>query len=189
MRQNDPSELESNEFEMVLGNTQLLSVFFIVVVLLGVFFTMGYVLGRNSSPVEAARGTESFERQNAPSAMPVSSSSEPAGSVAEQAASDAGAAESDGASGTRAAEGSTATRVIDPEPGETYLQVMAVAKSEAEVLTEVLVRKGFRAFVSPGPNDKLFRVLVGPTKDIDEVARLKAELEAATGARPFVKKF
>lgn len=35
---------------MILGNRQLLSVFFIVVVLLGVFFTMGYIVGRNSGP-------------------------------------------------------------------------------------------------------------------------------------------
>src|SRR5436305_15294356 len=38
------------EFELVLGNRQLLSVFFIVVILVAVFFTMGYVVGRNSSP-------------------------------------------------------------------------------------------------------------------------------------------
>jgi cell division protein FtsN len=41
---------EEGEFELVLGNKQLLSVFFIVVVLLGVFFTMGYIVGRNMSP-------------------------------------------------------------------------------------------------------------------------------------------
>ena len=38
---------EEGEFELILGNKQLLSVFFIVVVLLGVFFTMGYIVGRN----------------------------------------------------------------------------------------------------------------------------------------------
>ena len=44
-------ELEDGEFELILANRQLLSVFFIVVVLLaGVFFTMGYIVGRNSGP-------------------------------------------------------------------------------------------------------------------------------------------
>ena len=38
------------EFEVLLGNRQLLSVFFIVVILLAVFFTMGYVLGRSLAP-------------------------------------------------------------------------------------------------------------------------------------------
>jgi sporulation related protein len=46
---------EDGEFELILGNRQLLSVFFIVVILLGVFFTMGYIVGRNSTP---AGGTE-----------------------------------------------------------------------------------------------------------------------------------
>jgi len=42
---------EDGEFELILGNRQLMSVFFIVVILLGVFFAMGYIVGRNSSPV------------------------------------------------------------------------------------------------------------------------------------------
>ena len=44
------SKNEVGEFELVLGNRQLLSVFFIVVTLLGVFFFMGYIVGRNSAP-------------------------------------------------------------------------------------------------------------------------------------------
>lgn len=44
---------EEGEFELVLGNKQLLSVFFILVVLLGVFFTMGYIVGRNNPSSEA----------------------------------------------------------------------------------------------------------------------------------------
>ncbi len=41
---------DEGEFELVLGNRQLISVFLIVVILLGVFFSMGYIVGRNSSP-------------------------------------------------------------------------------------------------------------------------------------------
>lgn len=41
---------DEGEFEMMLGNKQLLSVFFIVIVLLGVFFVMGYIVGRSSTP-------------------------------------------------------------------------------------------------------------------------------------------
>ena len=44
---------EDGEFELILGNRQLLSVFFIVVILLGVFFTMGYIVGRNSGTLTA----------------------------------------------------------------------------------------------------------------------------------------
>ena len=37
-----------NEQEFVLGNKQLLSAFFVVVMLLGVFFAMGYIVGHNT---------------------------------------------------------------------------------------------------------------------------------------------
>jgi DedD protein len=44
---------EDGEFELILGNRQLLSVFFIVVALMGVFFAIGYILGRNSGPMSS----------------------------------------------------------------------------------------------------------------------------------------
>ena len=50
---------ETGEFELVLGNKQLLSGFFIVVVLFGVFFVMGYIVGRNSSPASRVAAAES----------------------------------------------------------------------------------------------------------------------------------
>ena len=39
---------EEGDFELLIGNKQLLTVFFVVVILLGVFFTMGYIVGKNS---------------------------------------------------------------------------------------------------------------------------------------------
>src|ERR1035438_3523274 len=39
---------ETGEFELVLGNGQLLSGLFIVVLLFAVFFALGYVVGQNS---------------------------------------------------------------------------------------------------------------------------------------------
>jgi cell division protein FtsN len=42
---------EDGEFELILGNKQLLSVFFIVIVLFAILFVMGYILGRNSGPL------------------------------------------------------------------------------------------------------------------------------------------
>ena len=47
---------EDGEFELILGNRQLLSVFFVVVVLLGLFFVMGYIVGQRpaSSSIETA---------------------------------------------------------------------------------------------------------------------------------------
>jgi hypothetical protein len=61
---------DEGEFEPVLGNRQLISVFVIVVALLGVFFSMGYIVGRNSSPAngaaEAARADKSASDAHTP---------------------------------------------------------------------------------------------------------------------------
>ena len=59
---------EEGEFELILGNRQLISVFLIVVVMLGVFFSMGYVVGRNSSP--AAATTEARADKTTPDTHP-----------------------------------------------------------------------------------------------------------------------
>src|SRR5437868_11590631 len=44
---------ETGEFELVVGNRQLLSGFFIVVLLFAVAFAMGYVVGENSRSAKA----------------------------------------------------------------------------------------------------------------------------------------
>jgi len=69
---------DEGEFELILGNRQLISVFLIVVVLLGMFFSMGYIVGRNSSPTagatEAARADKSSSDAHPPDAAPIDSS-------------------------------------------------------------------------------------------------------------------
>ena len=74
---------DEGEFELILGNRQLISVFLIVVVMLGVFFSMGYVVGRNSSPTATtteARADKASADTHPPdsSASDSSTSSEPA---------------------------------------------------------------------------------------------------------------
>jgi hypothetical protein len=70
------------EYELVLGNRQLLSAFFIIVILFGVFFTMGYVVGRNSAPAAAASPmpvpVATSQRPDAASSPPVQSAPPPA---------------------------------------------------------------------------------------------------------------
>ena len=55
---------ETGEFELVVGNKQLLSGFFIVVLLFAVAFAMGYVVGQNTQrPAKmASEGTGSGSR-------------------------------------------------------------------------------------------------------------------------------
>ena len=70
-------ERSDGEFEFTLGNKQLFSVLFIVVVLLGLFFAMGFLAGRGTAPEsgpKVARSEEgplrvdSGEQQQAPPA-------------------------------------------------------------------------------------------------------------------------
>lgn len=61
---------DEGEFELVLGNRQLISVFVIVVALLGVFFSFGYIVGRNSSPTAAAAETSKSNGDAHPAESP-----------------------------------------------------------------------------------------------------------------------
>jgi cell division protein FtsN len=70
------SPREEEEFELVLGNKQLLSLFFLVVVLFGVFFSFGYTVGygrgENSRTVEVGGtepGTEPSQQVQLPDAL------------------------------------------------------------------------------------------------------------------------
>lgn len=184
---------DDGEFELILGNKQLLSVFFIVIILLGVFFTMGYIVGRNSGPPDTAKRAAPAEgtapaRTDGQSAMPPAAATvlEPVTTKTEPVP----AAEAPKFPRKEPIEVTAVTRSVEqPIPGQIYIQVLAVAKPEAEVLVDVLAKKGFKALVAAGPNDKIFRVLVGPAKDAADAGKLKGDLEQAGFRLAFPKKF
>ena len=200
---------DDGEFELVLGNRQLLSVFFIVVILLGVFFTMGYIVGRNSSPLAAdARKTDrplvvdTAGRPNPASGGPASS--EPASppvdpgkpiAVSPAPAPETSASEPPKTQSAKPAENKPepASPVPDlPAPGEMYLQLTAVAKAEAQLFVDVLAKKGFHAIYAVVPEKpQVYRVLVGPIKDAGAVKQTRSDLEKAgfQGLKAIVRKF
>jgi hypothetical protein len=73
---------EEGEFELILGNRQLLSVFFLVVLLLGLCFVGGYVLGRSAAPVLTATAVPP---QQEPAKTVAVSAPQPAPAVQEEA--------------------------------------------------------------------------------------------------------
>jgi cell division septation protein DedD len=190
---------ETGEFELVLGNRQLLSGFFIVVILFAVFFVMGYIVGRNSTPATQAAAS----RDQASPAEPSGGRPQPASGTA-PAPENPPAAEppKEGARepqpATQAARPPAAKTEasapnppadpapVEPAPGETYLQVAAVKQDVAETVAKTLKDKGFAAVLSPGPPGKT-RVLVGPYTDLAKLGQAKADLERL-GFQPFVKK-
>jgi hypothetical protein len=198
---------EEGEFELVLGNKQLLSVFFIVVVLLGVFFTMGYIVGRNTlsggpqaasgksgrpgavepqpgSELSAAPVTEPDRERPSPSGSAVPSetpkqTAEPPPPQPEPPKPATARSEPAGQDPARPAP-------AEPPVSGQYLQVAATRKSEAGLLAEVLTKKGYSTVVQPVPDAELFRVLVGPLRDAD-VMKTREALTAA-GFKPFPRK-
>ncbi|HET8548574.1 MAG TPA: SPOR domain-containing protein, partial [Bryobacteraceae bacterium] len=180
------------------------SVFFIIAILLGVFFTMGYIMGRNSAPVAAIAPRETITatapRQDAPSAMPQGTAPAPAAETPSSPAAEPGAKAGSApqAFGTESAkprpaetpEANAGTKVTQPQPGQMYVQVSSMlAQSEAEILVDVLGKKGFRAIIAPGPNEGRFRVLVGPVSDAADAGRVKTDLEQAGFKGAFPKKY
>ena len=172
------------EFEVLLGNRQLLSVFFIVVILLAVFFTMGYVLGRSLAPsVVATRApapSPAVAVEKPPSA-PVAVAT-PAPEVAPPAPPPVVEEKPPKAEPPKPAPPS------GPASGQVYLQVAATKHPDAELVAGVLKKKGFTTLIAPGPTEAIFRVLVGPLDGASEIASTRKELETA-GFKPIVRKY
>ncbi len=200
---------EEGEFELILGNRQLISVFLIVVILLGVFFSMGYIVGRNSAPsssTETARNSK--PTADVPVSSPDTSSPAPVSPPADITPAPAPTPKSTHPAQTAETQTSPApvpaakpakpsaaasTRVAasdsgEPGPGD-YWQVVATARPDAEIITEALTKKGFHAIMAPAPKDGIFRVLVGPLKDSGAQAQTRTQLEAAGFKNPIVRKY
>ena len=219
---------EEGEFELVLGNKQLLSVFFIVVVLLGVFFTMGYIVGRNMSPAggpQVAGNVESNPLVVEPAGpgapppplpgpiekpSPLATATPPPQTTPQPTATTTPPKPEPAKPEPPKPEPVKPTppkpeppkpepaKVVPPKPapvkpapaptsGGTYLQVAATRKPDADMLVDVISKKGFRVTLSPVPDSELIRVLVGPANGADEMAKLKADL-AAIGFKGFPRK-
>ena len=190
---------EEGEFELVLGNRQLLSVFFIVVVLLGVFFVMGYILGKNSSPAtpEVASARKATDTSPAPSPIIIDKSagkSSAAGDPVvekpvpvEKEKSVEKAPEPKKAEPKPAPPVAASSKVGEPPKGSLFLQVAAVGRAEADVVAKVLKGKGFDIWIAPTDKDNIFRVLVGPIQK-SEQGKTRGELDAL-GFKPFPRSY
>jgi len=179
---------EDGEFELILGNRQLLSVFFIVVILLGVFFTMGYIVGRNSGTLTAdvaatpapdgkpqvvePPAAKTPEPAPAPTAPTETAPQQPAKEAEPEPAPERAKPEKVKAEPVRA--GSS-----HPAAGQTYLQLAATSKHEADIMVDVLRKKSFKSMAAeidekPGT----YRVLVGPITDTT-ANKMRADLQGA----------
>lgn len=217
---------EDNETEILLGNKQLLGIFFVVAVLLGVAFTGGYMVGHGSTKKTAtvasaataetsasnATGSTGGETHSVGAETPgdgsanANDSSQAEGSSAQQTntvgpettskptaserstKNNAAARHSEPAAGETNEEPATSAAVtsVVPHSGQTFLQVAAVGRGEAEAVADVLHKKGFRAHAVPKPgNAKVYRVLIGPIRDTSDLSATRDSLRR-TGFRDVI---
>lgn len=189
------------EKELVLGNKQLISLFFVVVALCGVFFAMGYMMGRPSGKQLAAIPETNPAAQSAPA--PEQSQSQEAEPPRETAPPEAQpSAPADTSTNTpppatqtqpahdvpNAPSAPAAPAPAVPETGATYLQVTALRRSDADNLVKTLKEQNFPALLADSSKPDLFRVLVGPYHQTADVADAKARLKALGFANAFVQK-
>jgi cell division septation protein DedD len=199
---------ETGEFELLVGNRQLLSGFFIVVLLFAVAFSMGYIVGRNSSPsaklqteTASSAGTASQTPETRPQPVaqaPAAGATPGPGGTPLAEAPPANTPPQPTTQPERgsqsAAPAATAPPVAPPAaapppleatPG-SYWQVLATAsQTSADAMRQTMKDKGFPASLQPGPNN-LIRVLIGPYTDKQSLGRAKTELENA-GVHPVLK--
>lgn len=193
--------------EYVLGTKQLLSAFFVVVALLGVFFTAGYIIGRNTGPktgssdissnaspgTQVAERTTSRGREPAPEAV-LTQPTEPAPTVT--APDTKPAARPKMSDPERTTEAKVAVEPVSeaksasaPEmvsavtsqvgAGHMYLQLMAVKRPVADNMVKLLKGRGYPALLGESSKPELFRVLVGPFTDMASLAKTKSGLKSA----------
>jgi cell division septation protein DedD len=190
---------ETGEFELVLGNRQLLSGFAVVAILFGVFFAMGYIVGRNSTPsarLLASEGPQSASGGTAGQPDPGRTQNQPTGQQTAASAPDVSAAnpahppvaaevtpqpprppERTAKPVEKPPEAAPAVQNAESLQTGTYLQVIATIKTDAEVISKSLQDRRFPAIITPSSLEGRFRVLVGPYKDATALGGAKTELE------------
>jgi cell division septation protein DedD len=203
---------ETGEFELLVGNRQLLSGFFIVVLLFAVAFSMGYIVGRNSSPsakLQTETGSSVGAASQTPESRPQPAAQAPAADATPGPGgtplADAPPADTPPQPSTQPEHGPQSTAAAPtvaanppaPPPGPggapleatpgSYWQVLATAsQASAGAMRQTMKDKGFPASLQPGPNG-LIRVLIGPYTDKQSLGRAKTELENA-GVHPVLMK-
>lgn len=165
-------ELESGDFEIVLGRRQVASLLFVATVVLVTFASFAYLAGKEATPDAPAAITLSLAIPAPPAPRAQVATPPVAPKPMAPAPSTAG----------------EAPLFANPVVHATYLQMGAVERGIADVLAEGLRRHGLPAFVAPGPNEKIFRVLIGPLTDPQALRAVKDKVDAI-GLSTFAKTY
>jgi cell division septation protein DedD len=195
MAEKETDQVRDTEF--TLSTSKLLGIFFALVIICGVFFTMGYMLGKSTSAggrTEIVATVPSGNAAGKPSAANKTPEAAPSPAATNGDASAAGKNPDQPAA--QQASGKTPDP-SNPQPtgeevkngaGSSYMvQVAAVSKSEdAEILVTSLRKKQYPVFIANAPGDPLFHVQVGPFSDKKDADAMRTRL-AGDGYNAIVK--
>lgn len=193
---------QDDEKELVLGNKQLLSLFFVAAALCGVCFALGYMMGRNATKAQPAADSATTAavdgRRTQPDGAPPPADppftpppvteTKPA-----QETPPAPVAETKPAPPEpkpyQAKKGEPDPLTISTaEPGASYLQVAALPRPDAENMVNTLREQHFTVIMAISPKPGFFRVLVGPYHQTVQLSDAKTRLKALGFNGAFVQK-
>ena len=195
---------EDQQTELVLENRQVVGIFLGLALLCGIFFALGYVVGRNTaSPAAAlAQSDEGLPQSSEkPSALPsptymprnpATAAQNPDAPASDTNLNFYNSVQQDKPQGMEpaspAAAAAPASPPIEPPPPGILVQVSALTRREdADSLVALLKEMKLPVLVVSGENDALFHVVVGPLKSDSEAQKTKLALEQE-GFRPFIRR-
>jgi len=165
--------------EITLSTGKLLGIFFGLVIVCSVFFTMGYLLGKSTAAGSHTQivgsTTTTATTAGKPSAGNKAPDNPPPASFLPAAQDNSQAPSNTAANGGAT---STAPTEIKANPAGTYtVQVAAVSKREdADILVSALSKKQYPVFVANSAADALFHVQVGPFTDPKDAEAMRVRL-------------
>lgn len=176
------TDTEQGEFMFVVGSRQLAFGLFLVIALMVTFAALAYVVGRMASPVQASSTGEA--RQEKVLVIEAAAGQQ----LLSEARVPAKAPEPVAAPPSARPPAPTASYFREAAPGQLYLQVAAADRGVAAVFAEYLTRRSFPCRVATGPDERSYRVLVGPIKGNEQLAKLRVGLKEY-GFRPFLRRY
>jgi cell division septation protein DedD len=202
-------QTSDGETEILLGNKQLVGIFFLVAILLGIAFGGGYMIGRGAAEKKPVTAIPAATDTANPTPTNASGGETRTVSPSDTAVPDQKATDTSGANpeppplGARKrnepkekpatsapAPATPANGGFAPRSGETFLQVTAVGRDEAIGVADVLRKKGFHAHAVPVPgSSNMYRVIVGPVKDAGDLASTRDELRKTGFGKVFVQHY
>ena len=200
------TEQQVRDTEITLSTGKLLGIFFALAIVCGVFFTMGYLLGKSTSAGgrteivasvpssgsaagKPAAGNKTPETTTqtcppgSPNCAPATTPADTTSKPPDQSAGQAG--------GSKTPDQSASTpggaEVKNGAGGSFMVQVAAVSKQEdAEILKNALQKKQYPVFIANSAGDPLFHVQVGPFSEKKDADAMRARL-AGDGYNAIVK--